>query len=64
MELAGETAPAEKAVSPDVPAADGNPVAGGEPAARAAGLIGALNADERIRAGTERSVSAPCGRAR
>jgi protein TonB len=51
MELAGETAPAEKAVSPDEPAA------GGEPAAAGAGasLFGVLDAEQRIRAIAEQN---------
>ena len=51
MELAGETAPAEKAVSPDAPAADGEPAAGGATAS----LFGVLDAEQRIRAIAEQN---------
>ena len=55
MELAGETAPAEKAVSPDAPAPGSEPAAEGEPAARGASLFGVLDAEQRIRAIAEQN---------
>jgi len=51
IELAGETAPAEKAVPPDEPATGGEPAAGGA----GPSLFGVLDAEQRIRAIAEQN---------